>query len=522
MSLRTQLVLLQSFIMLIIIVGTGVTVAVVQERQIRADYLERMEGVALSVASMPAILDAYDDPDPSLVIQPLANTLQQASDVSYVVLTDEKGIRYSHPDPKRIGEMVSTPPQALDGKVWRGAEQGTMGWSYRFKAPVFGRDGTIIGQVSIGVLESEIRQEYVGRIGVLGVLLGCAAIVGLLLATGAAHIVRRRIFGLEPEEIKAMLDTREATLHGIGDGIIVLDRNDRIQLANDAAKRLLGVDEVQNKAPLSEHLQVDLEALRGSDATKQLALAGERVLLVSADPVVVDGSLEGTVLILLDRTELDAALRELQDTQSMTETLRSHHHEFRNTLHTIGGLLELEEYAAASRLIEHAGGGLNSADATDGIDDIEVAALLLAKRSLARERGVVLSVAPGSTLEAGDESTSSDRITVIGNLIDNAMEAAGEGGTVAITLAETPGSLIITVEDDGPGIALADRDAAFGLGQTSKAGGTSLPRGYGLALVRRVVERVGGSIKIDDSVLGGALIAVELVASPAAREGVNQ
>lgn len=520
MTLHTQLVLLQTLIVLIVIVSTGVTVAWTQERQLRDDYLDRMKGVALSTASMSAILEAYDDEDPAATIQPIAETIAQASDVTYVVLTDINGIRYSHPDPTEIGKKVSTPPQALDGDLvcgdqvgtlWCGTEKGTLGWSWRVKAPVIDDNGQLLGQVSIGVLESTLREEYVQNIGILGLLLAAAAVVGVLLATGAATIVRRSVYGVEPEEIKAMLDMRDATLHGIADGIIVLDQSGKIVLSNDAARRLLGsASSSPDGLDISDVLRVDLDSLLAEKGSKQTALAGERVLLASAAPIIVSGKPQGSVVILLDRTEIDAAVRELQGAQSMTETLRSHHHEFRNTLHTLGGLIELGEYEAAHHLIERAGGALSPAPADEGIGDIEVAAFILAKRSYARERGITLATSPGSTLSPSDDQSSADRITVLGNLIDNALDAAGEGGTIALALQEQDGTLTITVEDDGPGIPTAEREAILRLGYSSKGETSQLPRGYGLTLVSRVVERLGGAITIGDSVLGGAKITVSL------------
>ncbi|MFJ6114807.1 ATP-binding protein [Agrococcus sediminis] len=518
MTLRTQLVLLQSAIMLVVIVGSGVAAAWVQERAIRDAYLDRMVGVASSVAQLPSVVDAFDDPDPAEVIQPIAETVRVASAVTYVVVTDVAGVRYSHPNPDRIGEVVSTDPTAAQsGERFVGTQTGTLGTSWRVKVPVHDADGQVIGQVSVGILEAELHADWLGSIWVLALCLAAAAVVGVLLASWAASLVRRRIHGVEPDEIKSMLETRNATLHGIGEGLVVLDERATIALCNDAALRLLGRegDELAG-VPVAEVLDARLEPLLADAGEQQLVLAGERVLVARADPVVVDGRTVGTVLILRDRTELDAALRDLAGAQGMTETLRAQQHEFANTLHTLGGLLELGEADAAMQVIARAGAGgaLSSLAPAEGVLDLEVAALLLAKRAQAREHGVELAVAPGSTLRpAASTAGASDWVTVLGNLIDNAVDASG-GGRVQVAIADddTDAGRVVTmaVDDDGPGVPEERRQRIFDLAVSTKTHAAGLTRGYGLTLVRRVAERLGGDVRVETSPLGGARFVATL------------
>lgn len=516
-----QLVMLQSAIMLVVIVGSGVAAAWLQERAIREAYLERMIGVAYSVAQLPSVIDAFDDPDPAAVIQPIAETVRVASDITYVVVSDVDGIRFSHPTESRIGERTSTPPTAAQtGELWAGVDTGTLGRSWRAKVPVFAADGAIIGQVSVGVLESQLRADWLANIWILGVCLAVAAVVGVLLATWAASMVRRRIYGVEPEEIKSMLETRNATLHGIGEGLVVLGEDGRVVLCNDAALRLLGRDgEDLAGASIAEVADAQLEPLLAGSGEQQLVLAGERVLVARADPVVVDDRVIGTVLILRDRTELDAALRDLAGAQGMTEVLRAQQHEFANTLHTLGGLLELGETDAAMALIQRAGAGgaLAALEPDSGILELEVAALLLAKRAQAREQGVELVVAPNASLRpAPSPSVAGDWLTVLGNLTDNAIDAASSRVELSIEDADTEDGQIVTiiVDDDGRGVPLEHRDAIFDVEVSTKHRPGGQVRGYGLTLVRRVAQRLGGAATAEFSPLGGARFVVRLPVAP--------
>ncbi|QCR20824.1 sensor histidine kinase [Agrococcus sp. SGAir0287] len=510
MPLRRQLVLLQSAIMLVVILGAGVAAVVIQERQLREAAYDRMIGVAYSVAQLPAVLEAFDDPEPSITIQPIAELIRQASDVTFVVVTDRDGVRFSHPDTDLIGQVVSTDPTALrTGEVWVGTQTSNLGESWRVKVPVFGADGDIIGQVSVGILESDLRADLVGSIWSLSGLLAVAAIIGVLLATWAANVVRRRIHGVEPDEIKAMLETRDATLHGIREGIVVVGDDGRIALCNDAAARLLDVDVADAVGERIEHvLDADVASMLADDG-QRLVLAGERVLVAHADPVVVHGRTAGSVVILVDRTETDEALRALAGAQSAAEGLRAQRHEFANTLHTIGGLIELGEADAALAMVRREGVGGAISDAQDsGIHDLELAALVLAKRARARELGVRLTI-DASGLAVPFDADGADLVTIVGNLVDNALEAAGVQGRVRVTLAsggDAAATGSIVVEDDGQGVPAKDREAIFELGRSSKGEGRA--RGYGLTLVRRVARRLGGDVRVDDSDLGGARMTV--------------
>lgn len=517
MTLRTQLVLLQVVIVLAIVLTAALAAMLMQERQIREASQERMIAVAQSVAQLPTILDAYDDPDPSSVIQPIAELIRDSSNVAYVVVTDDQGIRYSHPNPVRIGEPVSTDPSVpLSGAMYVGTQTGTLGESWRVKVPIFDEAGTVIGQVSVGILESALQADLLGDITGFLFALGIATVIGVVAATAVARMVRRRIYGLEPDEIRSLLETREATLHGIREGMLALDADGRISLCNDAAARLLGLNSPSEAAgrPASELLDDLSTLIEGSETDasitpQRLVLSGERLLLARAAPVRVQDRRVGTVVTLMDRTELDHALRDLAGAQSLAEGLRAQQHEFSNTLHTIGGLIELEEFDAARRVIERAGdgGALSRLDAPDSVQDIELAAILLAKRARARELGVNLTVADDTLLPT--RSGDGDLSTVVANLLDNALDAAGRGGTVSVAIAQDEQkNTLITVEDDGPGIPLERRGDVFRLGFSTK--NEDRQRGYGLTLVARVVERRGGTVELLPSAQGGARFRVSM------------
>jgi len=526
MSLRMQLLLLQVTIVLATVVGTGLVAALLQERQLRESYEDRMVAVAQSVASLPVIIEAFDDRAPSRTIQPIAEVIREASDVTYVVVANDDGIRYSHPDPERIGERVSTDPSVpLSGRIYVGTQTGTLGESWRVKVPIFAADGTtVIGQVSVGILESELREDFLGGLWALFAALVGATLVGVLGSAWIGGLIRRRIYGLEPDEIRALLETREAMLHGIREGLVALDGDRRIVLVNDAAARLLGVDaDAVLCRVVDEVLDGELARFIVADEPAETpVLSGERVLLVHADRIRVDGREVGWIAILRDRTELETMLRELQGAQSLADDLRAQSHEFSNTLHVLGGLIELGQLEAASAFIERvgAGGALGSLHDHGGIADAETAALVLAKRSRAHELGIGLEVDPASHLGGGHPAADDIR-TVVANLLDNAVEACVLGGDVRLLVRDDlePDVVLVQVDDDGPGVPAERRAAIFQPDVSDKPPAPGKARrGIGLTIVQRIAQRLGGTAEAGSSPAGGARFTVRL---PVARDRVG-
>ena len=243
MTLRAQLLLLQMVIVLITVVGTGGVAILTQQHQLRANYQDRMIGVAQSVADNPVIVSAFADADPSLTIQPITELISKSSGIAYAVVMNADGIRYSHPDPAKIGKHVSTDPEeVLSGDIYVGTQTGTLGSSWRVKVPIFDADHSVIGAVSVGVLESKMRNEYLANATWLFITIGIAAIFGVAGAAWVTAVIRKRIFGLEPEQIAGLLEEREAFLHGVREGVLAVDDCGRIALINDAAVRLLSLE----------------------------------------------------------------------------------------------------------------------------------------------------------------------------------------------------------------------------------------------------------------------------------------
>ena len=511
--LRFQLVALQLGIVLAVLTAVGAVTIRMQEHQLRDAYKGRLIGVAESVARLPSVVSAFDTESPALTIQPIAEVIRQASSVTYVVVTDRNGVRHSHPNPAEIGKRVSTDPSVpLSGDIYVGTQTGTLGESWRVKVPIFDAAGeTVIGTASVGVLESTLAEDlYEDLPQLFGWLLG-AALLGSLGAMYISKLVWRRIYKLEPEDIAALLETRDAMLHGLGEGLVAVDADGKVALVNDEARRLLGIAGDVSGSPADRCLEPGIYGLLAAgSATEELVLSGERILLGKVNAATVDGREVGKVLILRDRTELHTMLRDLDGALDVTQALRAQAHEFANKLHVISGLLELGEQSQAIEYLgrSHSDAAVVNSPPADGITDRDVQALLIAKSTVCAERGIEILVDPASVCTPDG---TGDIITVLGNLIDNAVDATGYDSTIAIRLAQSPdGGRIVTVEDDGPGVPEAERTAVFDVGTTSKEAEGVNSRGFGLALVQRVARRRGGQADVTTSALGGACFTVVL------------
>jgi len=135
-------------------------------------------------------------------------------------------------------------------------------------------------------------------------------------------------------------------------------------------------------------------------------------------------------------------------------------------------------------------------------DALEAALAALAPRARDRDATIQHARLPACTVAI----TFDHLVQIFVNVIGNALEHAGESRHVTIWGAKRVRGVEIGVDDDGPGIPLAERETIFTLGYRARSAGS----GLGLAVVRRLLERVGGSAFATESPLGGARIVIRI------------
>ena len=483
---------------------------------------QRSLAIAQAVAENASIQQGLLAGDTAALIQQTAEKIRRSTGASYVVVTDAHGIRYSHPNAALIGKPVDEDPSAvLAGQTWVGVQRGTLGVSARGKAPIF-YQGQVIGMVSVGFLEPPLGQRLLSELPGFATTLLPSLAIGFIASWLLASRLKRQTFGLEPYEIAGLLEEREASLQGIHEGAIATDRDGTITLANDEARRLLALPtdcvgrKVAQVLPQGRLLRFLSGGLKDED---EVLLAGDRVLVASRRAILVRGREIGHVATLRDTTELTGLARGL-GVDSLTDALRAQAHEFANRLHTIAGLMQVGRPEEAMKLIAQTSGLHQELTESllERVGDPVLGALLLAKAAIASERGIELRVSDDTVMtrsaagraQGAPSIASEDLITLLGNLIDNALDAAtsSDDRWVTVSVTEQDDELVMKVHDSGAGITEGVDGQIFQEGFSTKAGPNRKRRGFGLALVRQVAHRNGGEVSVLNN--GGAAFTVRI------------
>ncbi|MEU0159900.1 sensor histidine kinase [Streptomyces sp. NPDC006261] len=535
-SLAGQLFAMQVVLIAAVVAGCAVFAYVSGSAQAEQTATRQVRAAAVAVADSPSVREAIRTPDPSAVLQPYAEQVRRDTQIAFVTIMDTERRRWTHPDASLIGEtFLGHTEEALAGATFTETYTGTLGPSIRVVTPV--RDGEeIIGLVSAGITVERVSSQVREQLGALALAAGGALALGGLGTYVINARLRRHTHGMNAAELSRLHDYHQATLHAVREGLLMLDGQRRIALINDAGRELLGiapqtqalgrtVDELALPAPLTGAL------LASKARVDELHLTADRVVVVNTRPVV-GGERRGTVVTLRDHTELQALTGELDSERGFTQALRSQAHEAANRLHTVVSLIELGRVEEA---VDFATAELELAQVlTDrvvgAVEEPVLAALLLGKAAQANERGVELELAEDSLIDDGALPSSlaqRDLVTILGNLIDNAVDAASEGdgigsagavpaqrtapqgggrAQVTVTALADDRELLLRVSDTGAGIGPEEADEVFRRGWSTHGAG----RGLGLALVRQAAHRNGGSVELDRAPEGGARFTVRL------------
>ena len=523
-SVAGQTFALQVLVALLVI-GIGTGAAYAQARRAGTqEATARALAVARTVASSPDVVAAVQDGNRGGVLQPFAEDVRRRTETDFVVVMSPQGIRYTHPDTALIGkQFIGHIEDARAGGTVVEDYTGSLGPSRRAVVPVRSRDdptAPVVGLVAVGIRNAVVSRRLEGQlVALLAAGLAAAVLTGLATAL-VARRVRRQTHGLGERQLREMVEYYDAVLHAVTEGLLLIDLDGRLRLANDEAVRLLGLDDGAVGTPVGElALSGPLAAALtdGSPRSDELHVSAARVLVLNTAPARWDGRVLGQVATLRDRTDLEHLTGELDSARGLTEALRSQAHESANRLHTIVSLIELghPDRALAFATEELELSQLLTDRVVAGIEEPALSALLLGKAAEAGERGIDLRIDEGAVWPV-DALPARDVVTIVGNLIDNAFDAVtGQPGERQVRVdtrrddahPDRP-ALVLTVADTGPGLPPGAVARAFERGVSTKDQGGEGRRGIGLALVAQVVGRLGGSLSVDGG--PGAVFTVRL------------
>lgn len=505
-SLAGQYLAMQLLIIAVVITG-AVAVSLTQA----IGNFERAEGrrslsAAESLAANPLVRNMLPSAEPEMgaALPALAETARSISGLRFVAIADESGTVITSSVPQDVGGMIANGSSVVmqgrswQGSVYRGGDRVLMA-----QVPVYNADGHMIGIISAGQ-NYPTTPELLRDIAPSALLtLAVSVLLGIAGSYLFARRVKRQTRGLEPREIAELFEHREALLHGVKEGIIAVSPEHRVTLANEEARELLGLPEDCTGRTLSE---LGLEPqLIGALINPQVApdrqvLISERVAVFNRMPVHAGGKDLGSVTTFRDRTELTELRKELGNTKATSDMLRAQTHEFANQLHTISGLIQLEEYDEVLTFID--GVSLSRSQLYESVSakmaDPTIAALLIAKASVATERGIRLEISERSGLQRCPDDFSRDLATVLGNLLDNAIDAVAgrHAAHIDLDLVDDGDMITLKVADNGPGVEPEAAAEIFVQGFSTKDNRGGVGRGFGLALTRLVCERHAGTISV--------------------------
>ncbi|MFJ5716980.1 ATP-binding protein [Neobacillus sp. NPDC093127] len=472
---------------------------------------ERALAVAKTVAGLPQIITAFDEQNPSAEIQPIVETIRLKTGAEFIVVGNMDTLRYSHPNPERIGEYMVGEDNDV---VLKGGEsitkaKGTLGYSIRGKAPIYNQMHQQIGIVSVGFLDKNIWHQLHSF---LVKFIGIGLITLLFGLTGAYFLsghVKKQIFNLEPYEIAFEMEKQSSIFEAIREGVIAVNSDGKIVTCNREAKKMLGMDD-------KELIGIELSAIlpmsslpdvlqKGIPLNDQPMIVGNTLVVSNWVPVIMSDKVIGAVSTFRDKIQLEKIDRHLDDIGKYVDTLRSQRHEYMNKLHLISGLIQMSEYDLAESVIKQENEDYQHTIQyyLTKVRDPAIAGILVGKAHRAQELGIQLNI--------DNESFVSENcpyreivITILGNLVENAFEAIQLSGFqhehpfVSIFIKEEINNLVIHVNDNGPGIDSAIKESLFKDGITTKGKG----RGYGLAFISRLLSNINGFITCESCLEG--------------------
>ncbi len=488
------------------------------ERTTEDSQAEKAKTIAHIVANDSIVIDGLVGKADTSAIQTYTNRILKNTGVQFIVVMDMDGIRKSHPDPQKIGHhfIGGDEGPVLKGKEHVSLAEGTLGISMRVFVPIFSETGEQLGAVAVGISADNVKERVKESRHIIYIGVGVGVLVGIIGAILLARHIKKSLFGLEPHRIAKILEERNTMLQSVKEGIIAVDKEARVTLINNEAKRLF------KKSGLEEDfIGKDVELYMPNSRIKEVLQTGEVQLneeqniygitiVTNRVPLYVKGEIVGAIATFRDKTEIRKLAEELTGIRLYAEALRAQSHEFMNKMHVVLGLTHMKQYEELQKYIsgmvsEHQyeiGGVMKR------IKSPVFAGFLLGKLSYAREKNIKLIISEDSYMpEIDDESIIHELITIVGNLIDNALEAVTNCEQRQVEVKIQQGDILtITVQDTGKGIQEKEIEELFTKGYSTKGDN----RGYGLYLVKESIQRINGEIHMHSLVGKGTTITIEI------------
>jgi two-component system, CitB family, sensor histidine kinase MalK len=505
LRLQSTITLLVCIVVVMALLVTEILITNRISEETEKSQAEKATDIARIVARSPIVMDGLKNKTAEKDIQTFANDIKQSTHVEFIVVMDMYGTRKSHPNRNLLGLhfVGGDEGPVLKGKEHISIAKGTLGLSLRSFVPVYDQENKQIGAVAVGISLEKVNQaiEQSRKIILIGV--GVGILVGILGALFLARKIKAILFGLEPSEMAKLLEERSAMLQSTKEGILAVDQDAFTTLVNNEGIRLLQkagihgsflgrkVDDYMPNSMLSSVLETGESQLDQEQEINHITILTNRV------PVVVKGKIVGAIATFREKTEIKQLAEQLTGVKLYAEALRTQSHEFMNKLHVISGLIHMKDYQMVSsyitKIVDHQQTEVEFV--VSRFKDPVLAGFILGKLSFARENGCEFIIdGEGSLPEPEQQEITHEVVTILGNLIDNALDAVADRPHKKVTLRFDyyDEDLALEVHDTGKGIDEDVKNRLFIKGYSTKGEN----RGIGLSLVQRSLEKLNGQIEI--------------------------
>ncbi len=422
----------------------------------------------------------------------------------YIVIANKDNIRQIHPIDSLIGTPADTTltlPQTPSEAYYSFDYTGSQGDALKSIHPIMDNN-QLIGYVVVGT-ENDIF--YSTFLSCLSIVLFSGIFVVFISSFGsnnAAKRIRKLLLNHEPEDIIRITQEIDIALNSINEGVLFFDANSNLTQINKAARNMLSYQENTSDSQniyttFSSHKNI------GENSTVKY---NNVEYYIDQNEIVSNNKRIATVFTIKPKSALFVFAEELTGVKNYMNAVRAQVHEFRNTIHTISGLIDLEKYDSLKSYVENIVINKNSEslELDFMINDYILTAFLHSKYSRSKELGVKFTVASTSQIPEIESSEQLyDIITILGNLIENAFESFSSDSlnpTVVLKLdfdCETQ-VLSLTIKDNGTGIDGDIVDRIYQKDVTTKGNG----HGTGLYTVINCINRNNGMINNYSSELG--------------------
>ncbi|AJQ27035.1 DcuS/MalK family sensor histidine kinase [Pelosinus fermentans] len=519
-SLQTKIAVLACIVVALALLVADVIINAKISENAQTEASNEAIEIARIVANSAVVIEGLSGKRDEKQIQVFTEKTLSISDVRFITVMDMNRVRKSHPNASKIGEFYEEDDAdpVFEGQENTSINQGSLGTSLRALSPVFDEDGRQIGVVLVGIMVESVQAAIDDNRAGIYIGVGVGMLVGVLGALLLARNIKKILFGLEPSAIAKIFEERSAMLQSVREGILAVDQESRMTIANEEAIRLFQQAGIKGD-PIGKKVDeyVPNTRLQNILKTGEAELDQEQdlngtIILANRIPVIVDGEIVGAIATFRDKTEIRQLAEKLTGVRIYAEALRSQTHEFMNKLHVILGMIRMGYY---DRLTQYVSGIAHQYQLEVGfvvkkIKDPVLAGFLLGKLSLAREAGVEMKLSETSFLPEPDQpEIVHELITIIGNLINNALDAVEKSTTKEIGIDFSHGNNVLTIEvsDTGLGMDEEVKQNIFMKGYSTKGE----DRGLGLYLIQRSLERLGGEINVISNINKGTLFRVTVL-----------